>query len=102
MTVGAMMAEMTRAELGHWLAFAQLEPFGAAADAFGPGIVASTLANIHRDPKRRGPYEAADFMPVLAMQRESTKRRKTARQIDVEIDNVLGTVLATMKAKGRA
>ena len=48
------------------LAFEQLEPFGGVADDWRAGQVASTIANVHRDPeKRREAFGPEDFMPSL-------------------------------------
>lgn len=42
----------------------EIEPFGTEIDLLGHGIVASTLANVNRDPKRRPqPYQPSDFIP---------------------------------------
>lgn len=42
----------------------KLEPWGADADDIRAGIVASTVANVNRDPKqRRQPYAPGDFVP---------------------------------------
>lgn len=42
-----------------------LEPFGPPAAAFNAGIVASTLANIHR-AKDAPPHAVEAFMPQIA------------------------------------
>lgn len=44
--------------------YEQIEPFGEWGDYYRTGIVASLLANIHRDPKKRNkPFAPSDFMP---------------------------------------
>lgn len=46
------------------MAYHQLEPWGEERADLRAGIIASTLANINRDPKRHPePYGATDFMP---------------------------------------
>lgn len=66
MPVGEMLGRMSSAEITEWLAFFQLEPFGGERDDLRAGIVAATVANVNRDPKKqKRPYEAGDFMPVF-------------------------------------
>lgn len=49
------------------MAFEDLEPFGGLAQDYRAGIVAATIANVHRDSeKKRDAFTAADFMPALA------------------------------------
>lgn len=46
------------------MAYYELEPFGEERADLRSGIVASTVANAHRDPKRRRkPFRPLDFMP---------------------------------------
>jgi Protein of unknown function (DUF4035) len=55
---------MSSLEYAHWMAFAGMEPIGPERPDFGAAVIASTLANVNRDPKRRpSPYEASDFLP---------------------------------------
>jgi len=63
--VEGMLAQMPAALLAEWMAFDQVEPIslGYRGDV-GTGIVASLIANVYRDPKKRQEaYEASDFMP---------------------------------------
>lgn len=60
-----MMARMSSSQFTAWLAFDQLEPIslGYRGDVQA-GVVAATIANVYRDPRRRSdPYRPADFMP---------------------------------------
>ncbi|MEK7947640.1 DUF4035 domain-containing protein [Pigmentiphaga sp. YJ18] len=46
------------------MAFARLEPFGSHVEDRRAGVVASTLANINRDPKARPePFGDLDLIP---------------------------------------
>jgi len=64
MTVGELLARISSRELSEWMAFFQLEPWGAEVEDWRTGLIASTIANVNRDPKkRRKPYEPEDFMP---------------------------------------
>lgn len=56
------MAEISSRELTEWQAYAQLEPFGERQGYVQAGIVASTMANVHRGKDQR-PYQPQDFMP---------------------------------------
>lgn len=47
-----------------------IEPFGERGNYFRTGILASVIANVHRDKKKRPrPYDPSDFMPDLREQR---------------------------------
>lgn len=51
-------------------------------DDLGFGIVASTVANCHRNPKkRRKPYEPADFMPKYGGESKQKKKKQTSREM---------------------
>jgi len=46
------------------MAFYQLEPWGCEIEDWRAGMIAATIANVNRDPKKqRKPYEPQDFMP---------------------------------------
>jgi hypothetical protein len=46
------------------MAYYEMEPFGEERADLRSGIVASTVANAHRDAKRRRkPFRPLDFMP---------------------------------------
>jgi hypothetical protein len=46
------------------MAYYSIEPWGPERADLNAGIITSTLANIHRDSKRRPePFSPADFMP---------------------------------------
>lgn len=50
--------------LMEWMAFYGMEPFGYEANFQGHALVASTLAEINRNPKKRqDPFTTSDFMP---------------------------------------
>lgn len=48
MTVRELLARLDSAEFVEWQAFERLEPFGAWAEDYRAGLIAATLANIHR------------------------------------------------------
>jgi flagellar basal body rod protein FlgC len=53
------------------MAYYQLEPFGEERDDLRAGIVASTIANANRNPKKRArPFQAKEFMPRFDEERE--------------------------------
>jgi hypothetical protein len=61
-----MLSEIGSSQLQEWLAFAALEGFGERRADLRMGIIASTIANVHRDPKRKpSPFKPADFMPRI-------------------------------------
>lgn len=61
-------------------AYENLEPFGEKGDYLRTGILASLLANIHRDPKKkRDPFIPEDFIP--AVDAAETKAKHEAQNI---------------------
>jgi len=63
---------MSSKELTEWIAFANLEPFGAEADYLGHAITASTVANVNR-PKKKKAYKPDDFMPKFGRKKQSVE-----------------------------
>jgi hypothetical protein len=64
MTVSELLGRVSSRELTEWEAYAALEPFGEERGDLRAGVVASVIANVNRDPKkRREPFEPKDFMP---------------------------------------
>lgn len=57
-----MLSEMRPSELGMWAAFYTVDPWTEERADMRAGIVASTLANVHRGRNTRA-FSAADFMP---------------------------------------
>lgn len=67
MPVRELLARTDSRELAEWMAYAQLEPFGEEREDLRAGIVASTIANANRDPKKRKkPFAPEDFIPDFA------------------------------------
>lgn len=64
MTVGELLTRVSSRELTEWMAFFEMEPFGPERADLRAAIVASTVANTARDPKKRArPWTPRDFMP---------------------------------------
>lgn len=63
-TVGELLARISSRELAEWMAYYRIEPWGEERDDLRAGIVASTVANTARDPRKRPrPFRPRDFMP---------------------------------------
>lgn len=65
MTVDELLERVDSRELSEWMAFERLEgPIGPWRRDFHAGMVASVLANIHRDKKKKKkPFSPDDFIP---------------------------------------
>lgn len=64
MTVHDLLSHISSQELSEWMAYYALEPWGCQIDDQRSGLVASVIANVNRDAKRRpAPYQVDDFMP---------------------------------------
>lgn len=64
MTVSELLGRISSVELSEWMAFFQMEPFGAEIDLLGHTITSATVANAHK-PKGHRAYKPSDFMPEL-------------------------------------
>jgi hypothetical protein len=62
--VDELAERMTALEFGEWMALYAHDPWGDARRDVADGLVAATLANIHRKEGTR-PYTAIDFAPYL-------------------------------------
>ena len=59
-----MLASMSSREYNDWLALASFEPIGDRRGDLQAAIIASTIANVHRDEKKKDdPFQFKDFMP---------------------------------------
>lgn len=75
MTVQELLARISSRELAEWAAYFKLEPFGEERADVRAALVAATVANTARNPKkRRRPFTAQDFMPRFELKQE---RRQT-------------------------
>ena len=59
--VDGMLRRMTLPMFMEWLAFGQIEPYGAEMDNWRAGQVCATIANVHRGKGKA--YKPDDFMP---------------------------------------
>ncbi len=59
-----MLARLGSDEFTEWVAYSQLEPFGDLRGDYRSGVVAATLANVHRTKDARA-FRPEDFMPFL-------------------------------------
>lgn len=58
------LARISSKELTEWIAFYGLEPFGDIRADYRSAVISATVANVHRDPRKRPePWAASDFMP---------------------------------------
>lgn len=67
---------MSAAEFGLHLAEYQRQPWGDLVVEMGAGMVASTLANIHRKQGSQ-PFSPIEFMPFSSRQQESEPEVRT-------------------------
>lgn len=77
-----MLAGMRPSELGEWAALWSVSPWGESRADLRAGIVASTVANVHRDLKRRPtPFKPLDFMPFDERDEQERNRDLSRRLI---------------------
>jgi hypothetical protein len=62
-TVAELQAAMSSREFTEWQAYFALEPFGEERADIRAALVASVIANVNRNPKKRSsPFAVKDFM----------------------------------------
>jgi len=77
--VDAMLASMSAAQFVEWRAYASLEPFDEERADLRAAIVAATIANVHRDPKRHPTPVGVDvFMPRFDRRPSQTWQQQKA------------------------
>jgi len=64
MTRAELLNRMSSRELSEWMAFEQLEPYGAEAAYVGHAITSMTVANASRSKGQKA-YTVQDFMPTM-------------------------------------
>ena len=78
--------------LRDWMAYAALEPFGEERADLRAGIVAATLANVHRGEKQKA-FKPSDFMPKFGDAATPEHRQPTPEQLAqkvIAINRMLG------------
>lgn len=91
---------MSVRELNEWAEFYEIEPFGIESEWMGHAIVASTVANASRDPKKKPqPFKPSDFMPETSRSRVSKLHSKTMDPRRVKAD-LIAAFGGRIKTKG--
>jgi len=76
--VRGMVEGMSGEQLRGWLAFAAVEPFGAAQADLRAGMIARTIAEPNRDAsKRPEPFQPLEFVPWLVTEERVAELDKT-------------------------
>lgn len=72
--VEGMLSAMTWRQFVGWMRYYSVEPFGEERADLRSAIVASVIANTHRDPKKRPePFSPRDFMLFQSGRSEHTR-----------------------------
>ncbi|WJF92002.1 hypothetical protein QS306_14635 [Paraburkholderia bonniea] len=65
MSVARAKREIDSVEFADWMAYYSIEPWGERIADVRMGVMASTMANVYRDPQS-APLRPADFIPWAA------------------------------------
>lgn len=80
-----MLREMGARQLYEWFAFSSIEGFGEKRADLRMGILASLIANVHRDAKRKPtPFRPKDFIPRT----KEDEARDAAQDLRVALDAI--------------
>lgn len=78
-----MLREISARQLSEWIAFHLLEGIGERRADLRNGILASLIANVHRDAKRKpSPFKPRDFMPQVKEDKERSAEAELAAALD--------------------
>lgn len=78
-----MLREISARQLAEWFAYANLEGFGDRRADMRMGILASLIANVNRDPKRKpSPFKPGDFIPRIKEDDDRLKERDLRAALD--------------------
>ena len=93
MTVAELGERMSSRELSEWMAYSTLEPFGEERADLRSGIVAATIANVHRDPAKSGPIAPSVFMPQFADDTDETDElpEPSVDELRAKFERITGT-----------
>ena len=81
----ALLAELSSRQIGEWLAYFQLEPFGEERADLRAGIIAAANANLWVKGRKLRP---ADFMPKIGA-RKKAQGSKAMRAIFKNFKNAV-------------
>lgn len=77
--VDGMLRSMSATQFARWVAYAEVDPFGESRADLRAATVASLIANVNRDRKKRSrPYTVNDFMPDFAGTRKKHRAPLTS------------------------
>ena len=77
-TVTELQNRMPYREFLDWVALYSIEPWGDVRSDMGAALVATLLANTHRDRKKRvKPFSPEDFMPKFWKRTQDTTQQRT-------------------------
>lgn len=94
-----LLRRLTARELAEYEELYRIDPWGPARADLAAGIVASTIANVNRDPKRGEPFRPSDFMAYV--DREEIERRDQERMNAKIVATLAPDALRKTKRKGK-
>jgi hypothetical protein len=84
MTVRELLVRIDSRELTEWMIYYDMEPWGTEIEDWRAGLIASTVANVNRDPKKRKePYAPHDFMPKRVQEIKQQSPEEMARVMGI-------------------
>lgn len=95
-----MLEQISSEHLSEWIAFFNLEPFGSEVDFVRSGIIASTIVNTFRDPKKSSPASVRDFVPDLSPKSEDQKT-EDMKKLLLQMGGKVDEIAPKIKLKGR-
>lgn len=81
MTVRQLESKLEASELNEWMAFFNMEPWGAVREDYRAGIIASTLVNVNGGKKGGKPAQPTDFFDLYT--RHNNRKQTNEQQINI-------------------
>ena len=79
-----LLEQITSRQLGEWIAYYRIDPWGEERADLRSGIVSSTMANINRKKGAKA-FKPSDFMPEFIKQKEDDMDAKQVRQQTIDV-----------------
>ncbi len=78
-----MLREIGARQIFEWFAFSALEGFGERRADLRMGILASLIANVHRDARKKpSAYKPADFIPRIREEQDKADEQELRIALD--------------------
>lgn len=95
-----LLRDLTSSQIAEWIAYSELEPFGAAELRKICGEICACISNFSGfEKENKTPFTGEDFFPDPIKEREETKESGNKQTVE-EMKTVLLGIAAASKKRG--